>query len=71
MAKGNSKARKQNFTAELTKGFKDYEEVFDMLIDQATQMGMSLLVKSIELDKDILRAYQKAWLAKASERDAK
>jgi len=70
MAKGNTKARAKKFTGELTKGFKDYEEVFDMLIEQAEQMSMNLLVKSIELDKEILKTYRKAWLLKAREQDA-
>jgi len=70
MAKGNKSARDKKFTGELTKGFKDYEEVFDMLIDQAEQMSMFLLVKSIELSKEILKTYRKAWLMKAREKDA-
>ena len=71
MAKGNSKVRAKKYTGELTKGFKDYEEVFDMLIEQAEEMSMNLLVKSIELDKEILKTYKKAWLLKAKEQDAK
>lgn len=70
MAKGNTKARAKKFTGALTKGFQDYLEVFDMLIEQAEQMNMNLLVKSIELDKEILKTYKKAWLMKASETDA-
>jgi len=70
MAKGNKTARKKNYTTELTKGFKDYVEVFDMLIEQSEQMNMHLLVKSLELDKEILKTYRKAWLFKAQEKDA-
>ena len=70
MAKGNNKARKKNFTDELNKGFKDYEEVFYMLIEQSNQMGMTLLVKSVELSKSILQTYKKAWILKAKEKDA-
>ena len=70
MAKANKATRKKDYTTELTKGFKDYVEVFDMLIEQSEQMNMHLLVKSLELDKEILKTYRKAWLFKAQEKDA-
>lgn len=73
MAKANSKAQKKaprkNVVQELARGFSDYEEVFDMLIEQSEQMGMSLLIKSIELSKAILQTYKKAWIMKAKEKN--
>lgn len=67
MAKGNQKAKTQKMSADLKKGFRDYEEVFDMLIEQAEQMSMKLLVKSLELSKAILQTYKKAWIFKVNE----
>ena len=67
MAKGNSKVRAQKMSVDLKKGFRDYEEVFDMLIEQAEQMNMKLLVKSLELSKSILQTYKKAWIFKVNE----
>jgi hypothetical protein len=67
MAKGNQKAKTQKMSVDLKKGFRDYEEVFDMLIEQAEQMSMKLLVKSLELSKSILQTYKKAWIFKVNE----
>jgi hypothetical protein len=67
MAKGNQKAKTQKMSVDLKKGFRDYEEVFDMLIEQAEQMSMKLLVKSLELSKAILQTYKKAWIFKVNE----
>lgn len=71
MAKGNQKAnkkpQKRNVVAEVEKGFKDYGEVFDLLIDQSNDMNMPLLVQSIQLSKSILKTYKKAWVFRMKE----
>ena len=74
MAKGNQKANKKpaprDVVGEIQKGFKDYDEVFDLLIEQSTDMNMPLLVQSIQLSKLILNTYKKAWVFRVKE-DAK
>ncbi len=67
MAKANNAAKVLAMTNKLTEGFDDYLKVFDMLIEQAEGMAMNLLVKSLELDKEIVKNYKKAWLFKIKE----
>lgn len=75
MAKGNQKANKKPATKEIVgdiqKGFKDYDEVIDLLIDQSTDMNMPLLVQSFQLSKSILNTYKKAWIFRVREDQAK
>lgn len=75
MAKGNQKANKKpaakEIVGDIQKGFKDYDEVFDLLIDQSTDMNMPLLVQSIQLSKSILNTYKKAWIFRVREDQAK
>lgn len=64
MAKGNQKVTKAK---QVDDAFKDYLDVFDMLIEQAEQMNMPLLAKSMELSKAILNTYKKAWVFRVKE----
>lgn len=67
MAKGNRKATVTKMTAKLNKGFKEYESLYDMLIGQAEEMSMPLLVESLTLSKSILQTYKNAWQFKIKE----
>lgn len=75
MAKGNQKANKKlaprDVVGEISKGFKDYDEVFDLLIAQSEEMNMPLLVQVLHLAKAILKTYKKAWILRIKEEQAK
>ena len=70
MAKGNKKAKTGIVKDQISGGFDDFGEVFDMLMEQAKTMGMQLLVESLKVDKAIVETYKKAWLFRVDE-DAK
>ena len=67
MAKANGKAKNNKMAGNLKKGFQEYEDVYNMLTEQAEQMGMVLLSKSLELSKAILQTYKKAYMFRIKE----
>ena len=67
MAKANKKAKVKDIKNDIKKGFSDYEAVFDMLVEQAEEMNMNLLVESIQLSKSILKTYKRAWIYRIKE----
>lgn len=64
MAKGNKKAITKD---KIDKGFDDWVKVFDDLIDSANKCFMPLLAKSLELNKEIVNVYRKAFNKVANE----
>jgi len=62
MAKANRKSKKEELTESIVKSFSDWKKLMEQLVETANKAQMPLLAKSLDLDLEILKVYEKAFL---------
>lgn len=62
MAKANQKSKKEELTKTIEDSFSDWKKLLKQIKDTAERGRMPLLAKSIDMDLEILKVYEKAFL---------
>lgn len=63
MAKANQKNKKEVLTKTIRNSFSDWKQLLGQIKDTAEKGQMPLLAKSIDMDLEILKVYEKAFLS--------
>ena len=62
MAKANQKNKKEELTKTIKNSFSDWKKLLEQIKETAEGAKMPLLAKSIDMDLEILKVYEKAFL---------
>lgn len=62
MAKANQKTKKEELEKTIRDSFDDWKQLLNQIKETAEKGKMPLLAKSLELDLEILKVYERAFL---------
>ncbi len=63
MAKANQKSKKEELAKTIEDSFTDWKKLLRQIKETAEKGQMPLLAKSIDMDLEILKVYEKAFLS--------